>query len=105
MSRVVVQPRAVDDVDDIAAGIAKHDLAAALRFYTAVAETYDMLDRHPFIGSRRSAADPRLAGLRSYGVIGFRNYLVFFVPSTAAVVVVRVFHAARDTDRLMGPIT
>ena len=103
MIPAVVQPRAVDDVDGIAASIAANDLAAALRFYTAVAETYDLLGRHPLAGSRRLAVDPRLNGLRSYGIIGFRNYLAFFVPSAAEVQVVRVFHAARDTDRLMGP--
>ena len=48
---VVVQPRAIVDVDDIADRIAADDLAAALRFYDAVAATYGFLGQHPLGGS------------------------------------------------------
>jgi plasmid stabilization system protein ParE len=101
---VSIQLRAIADVDEIADRIAMDDLAAALRSHSAVTDTYDLIGRHPLVGSRRLAVDPRLRGLRSFGVIGYRNYLEFFLPSADAVRVLRVFHWARDTDAITGPV-
>ena len=94
----------MDDVDAIAARIAMDDIAAALRFYGAVEATMAYLGELPGAGTRRSPTDPSLSGLRSYGVIGFRAYLMFFVPSATAVRVIRVLHGACDTDAIMGAI-
>ncbi len=100
MTPVVVSPRAIVDVEEIAGGIAVYNPEAAARFYDAVAQTYDLLGRIPRLGTRRAAVDRRFKGLRSTGVIGFRTYLVFFVATASSV---RVVHGARDIDGLMGP--
>jgi hypothetical protein len=60
------------DVDDIAAGMSTD---AGIRFYNAVQRTCEFLAEFPNVGTRRSAADPSLVNLCSYGVRGFRNYL------------------------------
>ena len=62
-----------------------------------------MLSRHPLIGTRRTTADPSLAGIRSIGVNRFRNYLVFFIPGPQKVHIIRVVHGARDIERLLNP--
>jgi toxin ParE1/3/4 len=85
------------------AGIEVYSPNAAARFYGAVYQTYDLLSQVARIATRRAAASPDLRGLRSVGVIGFRNYLDFFVPSATRVLIVRVLHAARDTDTMMDP--
>lgn len=97
--RTVVRSEAEADVDDIAATIARENLSAGIRFYDAVEATFDLLARFPNVGTRRIAVDPSLAKLRSYGVLGFRNYLVFFVPLEDGIDVVRVMHGARDHDQ------
>jgi plasmid stabilization system protein ParE len=90
-----MQDAALADVDAIAAGTSTD---AGLRFYDAVQRTCEFLAEYPNVGTRRSAADPSLANLRSYGVRGFRNYLIFFLALADGVVIARVRHAARDHD-------
>jgi plasmid stabilization system protein ParE len=93
--RLVIHDAARQDVDEIAAGMS---LGPGLRFYDAVQRTCEFLAEHPHVGTRRSARDPSLADLRSSGVSGFRNYLIFFVALADGVYVARVRHGARDND-------
>ena len=93
--RLVMHDAARADVEDIAAGMSTD---AGIRFYDAVQRTSEFLAEYPNLGTRRSAADPSLLNLRSYGVRGFRNYLIFFLALTDGVVIARVRHAARDHD-------
>lgn len=97
--RLVMHDAARRDVEDIAAGFS---LDAGLRFYDAVRQTCEFLAEHPNVGTRRSARDPSLSSLRSYGVRGFRNYLIFFVALADGVYVARVRHGARDNDAWLG---
>jgi plasmid stabilization system protein ParE len=92
---LVVHDAARADVDDIAAGMATD---AGIRFYDAVQRTCEFLAENPNVGTRRSAADPSLTNLRSFGVRGFRNYLIFFIALADGVIVARVRHAARDHE-------
>lgn len=39
---------------------------------------------------------PKLAGLRKWHVNGFEAVLIFYLPRTAGVSIVRVLHAAQD---------
>ena len=97
--RLVMHDAARRDVEDIAAAFS---LDAGLRFYDAVQRTCEFLAEHPNVGTRRSAKDPSLSNLRSYGVRGFRKYLIFFVALTDGVYVARVRHGARDNDAWLG---
>jgi plasmid stabilization system protein ParE len=69
-----------------------------IRFYDAVQTTGEFLSEYPNVGTRRTAADPSLENLRSYGVRGFRKYLVFFIALADEVVVIRVRHGSRDNE-------
>lgn len=93
--RLMVHDAARLDVDDITAGMS---LDAGLRFYDAVQRTCEFLAEYPNVGTRRSAKDPSLKNLRSYGVRGFRNYLIFFIALSDGVYVARVRHGARDNE-------
>src|SRR5207248_9944802 len=96
MARLLVRPLAEDDIDKIAARIAKDNLSAALRFYERVEETLNLLNVWPHCGAIRTSKNPALEGLRSYPIPGFRSYLLFYLPVKKGIEVVRVIHVARD---------
>ncbi len=100
--RLVVHAQVHEDVNEIAAFIATDNVDAALRFYDAVEHTCEFLSEHPNVGTPRTAADSTMTGIRSYGVSGFRNYLIFFLPLADGAVIARVRHAARDNDRWLA---
>jgi toxin ParE1/3/4 len=92
---LVVHDAARADVDEIAAGMS---LEPGLRFYDAVQKTCEFLSENPNVGTRRSSSDASLTNLRSYGVRGFRNYLIYFLAMTDGAIVLRIRHGARDND-------
>src|SRR4051794_15394820 len=97
MGRLLVRPQAEEDVDAIAATIARDKLDAALRFYDRAQASFEFLSDWPQAGTRRRTRDVALRGLRSYPIRGYRNYLVFYLPLGAdGVDIVRVIHGARD---------
>jgi len=74
----------------------------AERFLDAVDSTLETLASMPEIGSARALASPRLRGLRQWAVKGFPNYLVFYVPTTTSVSIVRILHAGRDRAGILS---
>lgn len=101
--RCRVLPAADRDVDDQAAHLAEAaGLETALRFYDAVALSFDRLAGMPSLGEPRKSADPRLQGLRVRRVEGFPNHLIFYRSAEDGVEVVRLLHGARDIDRIFG---
>jgi toxin ParE1/3/4 len=101
MARLSIRALADEDIDVIARFIARDNLDAGRRFYDAVAHDLDLLASNPRMGARRISRDPRLKDLRSWPVSGYRKYLVFYLAMDDGIDVVRVFHGARDIDRLM----
>ncbi len=100
--KLVQRRQAVDDIDDHAAYIAEHDIRAAYRFLDKVEETFEVLRRHPRIGSRRFSHIA--ADLRAWPVSGFDSYVILYFVTRGAVQVVRIVHAARDLEALLkGP--
>lgn len=100
--KVVRRRRATQDIDDHAAYIAGRNPRAAYRFLDMVEETFDLLARHPRIGSRR--LDYMVAGLRAFPVRDFQSYVVLYFVSGGRVQIVRVVHASRDLEALLkGP--
>jgi toxin ParE1/3/4 len=97
MGRLLVREQAEAEVDLIAAQIAVDNLPAALRFYDRVQETFERLADWPLSGTRRTARNSALRGLRYYPIRGYRNYLVFYLPlADGGVEIVHVIHGARD---------
>ena len=100
--KLVRRRRAVEDIDEHAAHIAEHYVQAAYRFLDKVEETFDVLRRHPQIGSPR--LDRVVSGLRAWPVSGFRSYVILYFVTRSTVQVVRIVHAARDLEALFkGP--
>ncbi|HKA56912.1 MAG TPA: type II toxin-antitoxin system RelE/ParE family toxin [Candidatus Binatia bacterium] len=76
--RIIIRPRADRDVTELARYIAEDNAEAALRFYEAAEESFNQLTRMPHLGPAREYRNPRLRGLRTWPVTGFRNYLIFY---------------------------
>src|SRR3979411_409425 len=91
-----VLPAADDDVEEIAAYIARDSVQQAMRFYDAVGATYKMILEDPKRWALYALTHPRLRDVRKRAVVGFKNYLIFYRVDADMVEVVRVLHGARD---------
>jgi plasmid stabilization system protein ParE len=94
--RLRLSKLARDDIDEIAAFIARDDFAAALRVIESLHAAARQLARMPGIGHRRPDLTSRR--VRSWPV---RPYLVVYRRTKQGVEIVRVLHAARDAVSLM----
>jgi plasmid stabilization system protein ParE len=93
VARLLIREGADADIDAIARFIANDNLNAGQRFYDAVAHDVLLLAANPFLGAKRHSANPRLKHLRSWPVTGYRNCLLFYLATNAAVDVLRAFTA------------
>jgi toxin ParE1/3/4 len=100
--KVSQRRRAVEDIDEHAAYIAASNPRAAYRFLDKVQETYEIIAKHPRIGSPRF--DAIVPGLRARPVVAFRFYVILYFVARGVVQIVRVVHAAQDLEALLkGP--
>lgn len=53
------------------------------------------------MGSPYIVKNPRLEGLRKWGVKGFENYLIFYLVSEDLLTVLRVIYATRDIPTIL----
>ena len=74
----------------------------AERYIAAVDQTCGRLAKQPRSGTPYDSGLARLEGMRRVPVSGFTMYLLFYVPRTDGIDVVRVLHGARDIE---GPFT
>ena len=100
--RLIVKSPVWDDLREIGLCIAADNSEAAVRFFAASEEQFEMLRRHPGIGRLRSFS---LEGVRSWLLRDFENYIVFYLQKHNEVQILAVLHGARDfsmvlTDRL-----
>jgi toxin ParE1/3/4 len=102
MRAILVRAVAENEIDEIAARIAKDKLSAALRFYQRIEETFERLAVWPSCGAPRVTRNPLLHGLRSYPIRGFRNYLVFYIPFEDRVEILHVVHGARNLPAVLN---
>ena len=102
MIRARFSPRAARDLDEISGSIAADNPEAAARVCRIILNTADFLAQHPELGRRIRKAPTRHLQIRWFVVPKFRNYLVFHQPLQAAIVVVRVLHAAQDWTRFFS---
>ena len=100
--RIVRRIAASIDVLEAAERIATGNPEAAGRFIRAVRATEEMLLSAPGIGPIREFDNPALVGMRFHLVRGFRKYLIFYMPRSNGIEVVRVLHGARDLGALFG---
>jgi toxin ParE1/3/4 len=84
----------------IVESIAGSNPSAAGRFTQAVRTTEELLLSSPGIGTSRDYDNPALTGTRWHSVRGFRKCLVFYIPRSDGIEIVRVLHGARDLEAL-----
>ena len=98
MSRVVAVTRLAED--DLGAHIVylanEAEVETAIRFDTAVFDSFEMLIETPFAGVERPYSNRLLSGLRMWFVHGFERYLIFYRVEDRRILIVRVLHSSRD---------
>src|SRR5437016_11462128 len=97
MPRLIVHDLARFNVQDIA----RDNLDAALRFYTAAEAAFDFLASTPGAGPRVDPPIRAAPELRFWPIARFRNYLVLYQPLSDGAEIVRVTHGARNIARLI----
>jgi len=85
-------PRAVRDIDAIAAYLNERNPAATVQLISGFVGRFEMLARHPFAGPPR---DDILPGLRHL-VLG--SYIAFYRAEDGDAVILRVVHGRQQTD-------
>jgi toxin ParE1/3/4 len=99
--RIVIKPRASQDIDEHFAYIAQNNSDAALRFFDAVRQTFARLAQMSQMGRPYLVANPRLDGLRKWSVKGFEKHLIFYLSFDGYIEIVRILHAARDIEAIL----
>jgi toxin ParE1/3/4 len=89
------------DLEECAEYIRRDNPRAALRFLRAARTTMDRLLAMPEMGSLYESDEPELADVRRFPVSRFRNYLIFYRPTTMGIEVLRILHGARDIERIL----
>lgn len=74
----------------------------AERFLTNAEASFNDLGLRPRIGAPLILKHPELAGIRKWRVKDFDEYLIFYLPRSDGISIVRVLHAARDWWGLLG---
>jgi toxin ParE1/3/4 len=103
-SQVEVRPQAIKDLANIAVYLAEEsgNDELAFRFLDAAEATFAKLAAMPEMGATRDFRDPRLDSVRMWRITGFDSHLVFYRPTDSGVEIIRVFHAKRDIESLLG---
>lgn len=96
MAVVRLKPAAEKDVAHLVHHLFTQSADTASRFYAAVEDACSQLAESPNLGGVVDTDSEALAGVRVWGLPGFRNYLIFYRPLADGVEVVRVLHGARD---------
>jgi toxin ParE1/3/4 len=93
---------AKSDMTEIAKRIRANDPAAAKRFLQGIRRTSSLLLKFPELGSRMEFETEKLKELRWFNVSKFDDYLVFYIPASTGIEIVRIIHGARDFPKLFS---
>src|SRR5689334_1301356 len=105
MKRQIRRTRQVrDDLIAIYLHIHQRSPSAAEKVLTVLQRNINSLLDTPGIGRPWESPDPRLEGMRVCVVSPYRNYLIFFRPTSTGIDVFRVIHGARELDRIIDEI-
>lgn len=95
MSRYVVSPEALGDVERIITYIARGSRRNAIKVWERMEHTFRELARQPNMGHLRSELEDD--SLRVFSVY---DYLVIYDPSVRPLTILRVVHGARDLRQI-----
>jgi toxin ParE1/3/4 len=93
-----LRPKAGDDIAEIFRTIDEDNPQTADRFIAELEKTLQLLALMPGLGTVRRLRG-RLKGLRSWPLTTVGPYVVFYLPRSGGIEVVRVIHGARDINR------
>jgi toxin ParE1/3/4 len=100
--RYVLRPKADDDLEQQAYYYSTEGTAeTGHRFLVAAHETFVLLSIQPLLGWRVRLPHLRLAPLRVFRISGFKKMLVFYMPLSSGVEIVRVVHGSRNLAALL----
>ena len=105
MKPLHLREQARRDADKAAAWYAEQGgLALELAFADALEAAYDLIRRHPAIGSTRHAGHvpDLLSPLRFLPLKRFEHYMVYYLDLPDRIEVIRVWHAARGLGALLN---
>ncbi|MCY7367610.1 MAG: type II toxin-antitoxin system RelE/ParE family toxin [Chamaesiphon sp.] len=98
--KIVITPKASQDLDDCFACISQDNPATALQFFDSTRLTIAQIARMPGIGSIFTTNNNRLQELRKWSVKDFRKYLIFYIDREDVVEIVRIIYATRDISSI-----
>jgi len=101
--RTLILPAASRDIDDAIEYIAARSEQGANAVEEAIRATIEAIARDPRVGTPHRFRSPLMRSIRSQLVTDFRQYRVYFRAGEDHVLIIRVLHAARDRDSLLGP--
>jgi toxin ParE1/3/4 len=97
----VLAAAALEDLDYIHARIAEDNIDAADRVQEAAFHTFELLSRNAEVGRVRKFHG-KAKDLRSFGVSGFPNYVIFYRLRSNHLEIVRVLHGAQDVETILS---
>jgi toxin ParE1/3/4 len=100
MPEILLSEFVEPELVEIWATISADQPDAAERFLESAYRTFGLLASKPRMGRRRKFQAVRLHDLRSFRVDGFKNYLIFYEPTSEGIHVFHVYHGARDLEAL-----
>jgi len=89
------------DVDELATFLGGESIDAAMRFCEAIPKTYVKIADQPMVYARYLKYDDAAPHIRMCPVVGFPNYLVFFLIDADMVEILRVLHGSRDIRAIL----
>jgi plasmid stabilization system protein ParE len=95
MKPVWKRPRAIADVDQIAACLFGESPSAGERFAANFEDTLQRIAKWPSLGRVREDMDPLFGRVRSLTIEGFPNHLVVHDELPDAILILRVLHGSR----------
>jgi toxin ParE1/3/4 len=96
MKPIQKRPRAVADVDEIAAYLYGESPSAGERFAARFEDTLRKIAERPGIGRVREEMGPLFGRVRSLTIDGFPNHLAIYEETRDAILILRVLHGARQ---------
>lgn len=101
MGEYFAPPHVREELWEIWQYIARDNLAAADRVWTAAEETFQLLAENPGLGHPRHFQAKAFRTLRVRPVLGFDSYLVLYREVIGGVEILHVSHAARNLNALL----
>jgi toxin ParE1/3/4 len=92
---ILKRPSALFDLTEIWSYVAEDSVANADRLAARIDKAFTLLARRPGLGRARPELYPNL---RSFVV---RKYVVFYLPLTNGIEVIRILHGARDIETVL----